>query len=199
MLSKQEINQILKIKGKVRGAVFYTDAQYILEIKGEEGLRAVNSNIKKINLPISYGPEIKITDWYPLSWRVLSLLIIKDTFKWQDKDIVTMGEVAPKHSFIVKILLRYFISLEKTFSEASKYWEKHYSTGKLVASKIDIENKHLVIQLYDFKIHEIMCIYFLGYFRTIANLVVKTNKMTIKEIKCMFNSDVCHEYDIKWE
>ena len=202
MFNSQEIDKILKIKGEVRGVVFHTDAKYILENKGEEGLKAVNDNIKKINLPISYGSnmsDIKATSWYPLSWRILSLLIIKDTFGWQDKDIIAMGEAAPKYSFIVKVLLRYFISLEKTFSETGKYWEKHYSIGKLLAPIIDVKNKHLVIQLHDFKIHKITCVYFLGYFKTIAYLVLKTEKMVIKETKCIFNNDAYHEYDIKWE
>jgi len=199
MLDQKEISQILKIKGEVRGVVFRTDATYVLEKEGEKGLRAIEKEIKKIKQPISYGTEIKATGWYPLSWRILSLLIIKDTFNWQDEDIIAMGETAPKHSFVVKILLRYFVSLEKTFSETGKYWEKHYSIGKIWSPVIDIKKKHLVVRLQDFKTHKILCTYFTGYFKTIAKMVVKTEKITIRETKCMFRGDPYHEFVINWE
>jgi predicted hydrocarbon binding protein len=199
MLEHKEILEITKIAGKVRGAVFQTDARYILEREGEEGLRKVEAAIKQTGQPISYGKEIKATGWYPLSWRVLSLLTIQKVFNWGEKEIFEMGVAAPKYSFIVKTILRYFISPEKTFTESAKYWEEHYSVGKLEAPKIDVKNKHLILRLRDFKIHPILCIYLKGYFKAVAQLVVRTKNMTIKETKCMFKGDPYHEFVIDWE
>ncbi len=199
MLTKQEIDEILKIKGKVRGVVFRTDGRYVLETKGEKGMKMLEAAIKETGQPIKYGKEFRATGWYPLSWRTLSLLVIQQTFNWGEKEISAMGQAAPKYSFIVKMLLPYFVSLEKTFKESSKYWQEHYSVGKLEAPVVDIEGKRLVIHLKDFKIHPVFCMYFKGYFKAIARLVVRTEKMTIKEIKCMFKGDDYHEFVIEWQ
>lgn len=196
---KEEIKKILEIVGKVRGAVFQTDAGYILEKKGKEGLEMLKEGIKKTGQPISYGKEVKATNWYPLSWRILSLLTIQKVFNWGEKEIFEMGTQAPKYSFIVKALLRYFVSIEKTFTESAKYWKEHYSVGELEALEIDIKGKHLVLHLKNFKVHPVLCSYLKGYFRTIARLAVKTKKMTIKETKCMFKGDSYHEFIIDWE
>jgi len=200
MLDKKELENVLKLEGDVRGAVFQTDAKYILEKKGEKGIELLEKEIfEKTGQPVRYGKEIVATNWYPLSWRVLSLLFIKDLFEWDDEEIVKMGLVAPKHSFIVKTLLRYFVSLEKTFAESSKYWREHYSVGELHSPEINTENKRLVIQLKNFKIHPILCSYFKGYFKAIASLVIRTNKMDIKEDKCAFKGDEYHQFVINWE
>ncbi len=200
MIDQKTIEEVLKIQGKVRGAVFQTDARYVLEKHDEEGLKKLEEIIlKETGQAIKYGKEVKATNWYPLSWRVLSLMFIKDTFNWDDQEIFKMGLVAPKYSFIVKTLLRYFVSLEKTFAESSKYWREHYSVGQLESPEINIEDKRLVIQLKDFKIHPILCEYFKGYFRAIASLVVKTDKMNIEEVQCVFKGDPYDQYIITWE
>jgi len=199
MLNKNIIEEISKIKGETRGAVFHTDVQYILDKKGEKGLEELRKKLKDLGQGDIYSKEINSTGWYPLWWRVLSLLIIQDTFNWDEKEIFNMGISAPKHSFIVKTLLRYFISIEKTFKESAKYWEKHYTISKLEAPEINVKEKRLVLRLVDFKIHPILCVYFRGYFKSIAGLVVKTDKMTIKETKCPFSGDAYHEFVIEWE
>ena len=199
MLDKNTIEEILKIKGETRGAVFHTDVKYVLDKKGEQGLEELKKKLKALGQEDIYSEEIKSTGWYPLGLRVLSLLLIKETFNWDKKEIFNMGMSAPKHSFIVKTLLRYFVSIEKTFEESAKYWEKHYTISELKAPEINLKEKRLVLHLMDFKIHPILCTYFKGYFKAITNLVVKTDKITIKETKCPFNGDAYHEFVIKWE
>ncbi|MFH1522910.1 MAG: hypothetical protein ABIE43_03780 [Patescibacteria group bacterium] len=196
---KKEIKKLMTIKGEARGAVFKTDASYVISKKGEEGLGTLKEMVKKMDLPISYDKDIIATGWYPLSWRVSSLLIIKEVFNFDDKDIFEMGKMAPKYSFIVKTLLRYFVSVKKTFEESAKYWEEHYTVGKLEAPEINVKDKHLVLHLKNFNVYPVFCIYLAGYFETIANMVVKTGKMKIKEEKCSFAGDSYHEYIINWE
>lgn len=196
---KKQVGEILKIEGKVRGAVFQTDARYILEGKGEKGLKMLEAAVKETGQPIGYGKDVKATAWYPLSWRVLSLLVIKEVFNWDDQEIMKMGLAAPKYSFIVKTLLRYFVSIEKTFNESAKYWEEHYSIGKLEAPEIDLEKKRLVLHLKNFKVHPILCVYLTGYFKAVAQLVVRSESMSIEENKCMFKGDSYHEIIITWK
>ncbi|MBU1292354.1 hypothetical protein KKH07_02685 [Patescibacteria group bacterium] len=199
MLEDQEIQKILEIKGLVRGVVFQTDREYVLEEKGEAGLKKLEEEIKKTGQAIKYRKDFKTTDWYPLGWRILSLLVIQETFDWGEQEIFKMGEVAPKHSFIVKTILRYFISLEKTFAETAKYWEKHYSIGKLEAPEIDIKKHHLVLRLSDFKSHPILCIYYRGYFKSLTSLIIRASQINIQETKCVNKGDQYHEFVIDWE
>lgn len=199
LLSINEISNLMKIKGRARGVVFQTDAHYVLSKKGKVGLKKLEEAIKKTDQPISYGQEVKAIHWYPLSWRVLSLITISRLFNWGEEEIIDMGEKAPKYSFIVKTLLKYFVSLEKTFSESSQYWQKHYSVGQLTTPEISLKDKRLVLCLSDFKIHPILCGYFKGYFKSLAQLVIRTPRMDIQETKCMFQGDPCHEYVINWE
>ncbi len=200
MLNKKIVNNLLKsIKGDVRGVVFKTDAEFIKEKFGEEGLEKLQSAAKKMDIPIDYKGEINATRWYPLSWRVLSILLIQEVFGWNDEKIIEMGEAAPKYSFIIKTLLRYFLSLEKTFSEISKYWDEHYSVGKLVVPDPTVVNEnYLLFYLKDFKVHPIMCEYYKGYFLSVCKLIIKSENMVIEETKCMFKGDDYHEFKITW-
>lgn len=197
MITQEEVKKILSIKGQVRGVTFKTDAQYVLSKEGELGLQKLKLAIKKTGVDIDYE-KIKNIDWYPLGWRILSLLIIKDCFTWGDKELYNMGHSAPSNSFIVKILLRYFISFEKTSREACKYWGKHYTIGKLETPKFDEEKKEVIYQLKDFKINPVMCPYLMGYFMAIAELTNKSKDIAIKENQCSFKGDLYHEFIINW-
>ena len=197
MLTKEEIKKILSLKGEIRGVTFKTDATYVLAKKGEEGLKKVQAEMKKAGVKIDFD-KIKNIDWYPFAWRVLAIRIIKDIFGWGDEELFDMGHSAPSNSFIVKILLRYFVSFRKTSEEAAQYWSKHYSVGKLETTEFDDKKKYVIYRLSDFKIHPDICVYLKGYFTAIAELTNKSRKITTKEIKCMFRGDPCHEFLINW-
>lgn len=53
MLTKNEIEDLMKKPGQVRGVVFVTDAKYILNKKGEEGLKKVEEKTKEWGQPIN--------------------------------------------------------------------------------------------------------------------------------------------------
>lgn len=198
-MNKEEIQKIIKTPGKVRGAVFQTDAAYVLNKRGREGLLKVQKELEKIGCPIDYE-NIKTMDWYPLGLRAISLLTIKKTFNWQDSEIEEMGNAAPKYSLIVKLLLRYFLTFEKTYKESPKYWEKHYTVGELGTPDYSLKKKYSVIQIKNFKIHPILCVYLKGYFMRICQLMLKEGKnFKVEETKCMFRNDPYHEIIIRWE
>ncbi len=197
MITKKEIKEIMKLKGMVRGVTLKTDAEYILNKKGEKGLERLQREILKTGESIKYK-EIKNVKWYPMGWRIVSLLVIKEIFDWGDKEIVEMGHSAPKNSFVVKIIMRYFISLERTFREVSKYWEKHYSVGRLVSDEIDLGKKYVKIKIEDFKGHPILYTYFKGYFGAIVSLMVKTDKIKTLEENYTYKGDSFHKITIKW-
>ena len=197
-ISTEEIKNLMKLPGKVRGVVFQTDAEYVKEKKGEKGLELVKKTLKKIGCPIDYE-KIKATGWYSVGLRVISLLIIKDVFNWSDKEIETMGNAAPKYSFIVRLLMKYFLTFPMSYKQSPVYWKKHYTVGELEAPDYNLQKKYYIIRLKKFKIHPILCAYLGGYFVRIGQFVLKGSDFKVKETKCMFSGDSYHEFLITWK
>lgn len=197
--TKEEINNLLSSSGKVRGVAFHTDAEYVLQKKGKEGLLKVEEELKNIGCPIDYEKN-EATGWYPVGLRIISLLAIKKVFNWGDKEIESMGKAAPKYSFIVKMLLKYFLTIAMTYKESPKYWVKHYTVGKIETPGYDLKKKYFLIRLKDLKIHPVLCTYLGGYFITLSQYLLKgTKKNKVEETKCMFKGDPYHEFLITWE
>ena len=194
-LTKELAENLMKIKGEVRGIVFRTDAQYVLKTKGKEGLKKVEEELERIGYPIDYE-KINTMAFYPIGQRAISLLAIQKVFALSEKDIREMGVRAPKISLIIKLFMRYFLSIEETVKQVPKMWGKHYTIGKLKAAAYE-KQRYIVLKLEDFVIHPILCSYLTGYFSTVVQMVVKA-KVLAKETKCPFKGDKYHEFLFKW-
>ncbi len=200
MPTNEEIEKILKKKGDVRGVVFQTDADYILKQAEAEGLSKVEEKLKEWGVNFIYR-DIKPMAWYPVAWRVLSLLAAKESFGWGDEDIKKMGENAPKVSIIVKLFFKLFPDIEKFAEQVPKYWRKHYTSGELEVVKLHKESKSMLLRLKDFSFHPILCKhYFAGYFaKTVQLTRPKGSVVTCTEMKCsMLDNTPFEEYKIEW-
>ena len=195
-IKKEELDKLMKIEGEVRGVVFQTDAKYVLEKEGEEGLKKLEERVKELGYPIDYSGG-EALDSHPIGLRVISLLLIKDTFGLSNSEIKRMGYVAPRTSFIVKLLMKFFVSFKKIITETPRYWAKHYTIGSLEVISLDEETKDVSIRLKDFKIHPILCPYYQGYFEMIHEFATGKAGVESKETKCMFKGDPYHEYVFK--
>lgn len=192
MLNKEEIDKLLEVKGGVKGVVFQTDGKYVLEKEGEEGLKKLEKKVKELGLPIDYRKG-RALDLHPIGLRIISLFLIKDTFDWPDEEIRNMGHTAPATSFMVKLLMKFFVSFNKFMNEVPKYWGKHYTIGELETVKLDDETKEAVIRLKDIKIHPLFCLYLEGYYERMYQFIVG-KEGRCREIKCMFKGAPYHEY-----
>lgn len=198
MTLKEESAKLMEIKGNVRGEVLRVNVAYIKFREGEEGLVLVEEKLKELGFPLKLK-GFKSLKWYPESLSVLIILIAKEIFNWKDKDIFEMGNSAPKSSFIVQLLMRNFLSSRKSFEESPKYWKAHFDFGELETYEFNEEEKYFTILIKGYKFHPIMCIYYSGYFLRIAQLFIKSEKITVEETKCVFKGDPYHEYIIKWQ
>lgn len=198
MLSSKEIEEIKKVKGKIRGAALLTDLKYIKEHKRKDNQKEILGELKK-HIPSFDPKKIKNTEWYPFWWRLFFLLLLKKKFNWSNKALFKMGREAPLSSFIVKIVLRYFTSLEKTCREAGVYWKKHYSRGEMEVDEFNEEKKYVVFRLKNFKIHPVLCVYLKGYFNGLADITSGSEENHVEETKCPFEGDPYHEFVIKWK
>lgn len=197
-MKKNEVDELMNITGRVRGAVFETDAAYIRNRYGDEGLGKLNAALAEVAQPIDYE-SVNSMEWFPLGLRALSLLVIKDVFNWNDEQIKEMGDAAPKYSFIVKLLMKFFVSPAVAFQHAPEYWVKHYDIGKLDAVELDEEGRRAVIHLHDFRVHPIYCRYLEGYFQRLFKFMYPKSRIEIKETKCMCNHSPHHEFIVTWE
>jgi hypothetical protein len=201
ILSKETIQELMNIKGEVRGVVFKTDREYVLKEKGEEGLKKLEDELEKIGVPIKYK-NIEVMDFYPVGLRLISLLSIKKLFELSDKDIEEMGLFATKVSFIIKLFIKYFLSLQKVFfQEAPKIWKKHWTIGELAPQELNEKKKYGVIMVRDFQLHPIFCTYLQGYFCGILKMIVRSSEINCTEKRCNFTDagkTNCHEFLLKW-
>lgn len=197
-LPGNEIEKAMAVEGEIRGVVFVTDSQYVLKKEGQEVLQKVEETTKKMGYPIKFK-DIKPFRWYPVGLYVVFLLAVKKTLAWGDKEIFDMGNAAPKQSVVVKMILKYFVSLKKSVAEISNYWRKHFTIGKISCPEFHEEEKWLIIRMEDIKIHPILCTLLSGYFLRIAQYVIKSPKINIKETKCMFRNDPYHDFLFTWE
>lgn len=197
MLTKKEVEKLMKIKGNVRGEGILTDVEYVRFRKGEKGVKLLEEKLKELDYPLKFK-EIKSLEWYPVWLDIFKILTIKEIFGWTDKDIFEMANFAPKVSFLVQMLIKYFLSAQRSFEESPKYWRQHYDFGELEAHEFNGKEKYMVFRVKKYKTHPIMCIICAGYFLRMAQFVLKSKEVTIKETKCIFKGDSYHEYIIRW-
>ncbi|MDP2926544.1 MAG: hypothetical protein Q8N65_00145 [bacterium] len=196
LLNETEVKKLMQLKGEVRGVVFKTDFEYILNREGGDGLEKLENKFQEIGHPIKYG-EIKALAFYPIGLRIISLLAIKDIFSFSDEEIKKIGEAAPKLSLVIKLFTKYFLSITLTAQQAPSMWGKHYRAGKLVVVEINEKEKRIILSLEDFNLHPLLCKYLEGYFSTVVKMAVgkPTNS---QEIKCSFSGGKSHEYLVTW-
>jgi len=195
---KEEADRLMQVKGNVRGAVFQTHAAYIRQREGEKGLTAVERKMEELGYPIKFS-EVEPLNWYSEAHTILVILVAKELFNWSDADIFDMGNTAPKYSFIVKLLMKYFLSPRKTFEMTPKYWEKHYDFGKLEIGEFNEKEKYMSVRIKGYKTHPIVCIFHRGYFLRMCQYVIKSKDITMEETKCVFRGDPYHEYVARWK
>lgn len=195
---KQIADEVVKVKGNVKGEVFHTHERYIRYRKGEEGIRAVEQKLEELGYPLKFK-EIKPLKWYRDAYSILVIITAYKIFNWTESDIFDMGQSAPAYSLIVKLLTKYFISPRIGYEAAPKYWKKHFDFGKMETPEFNDKEKYCVVRLKEYKFHPIICVFLSGYFVTFGRMVLQGKNVTIEEPKCMHRGDSYHEWVVRWE
>jgi len=198
-ITPEEIKAILVKQGDVRGAVFQTDANYILKVGSQNDVLQVEKQLKKWAIDLRYQ-EIKAMAWYPVAWRVLSLLAIKQVLGWDNEQIRKMGQNAPKVSIIVKLFFKLFPDIEKFAQQIPHYWRKHYTAGDLNVVELNKNNQTMLLHLKDFSFHPVLCKYLEGYFEQATKLTRPADAQVVcQETQCSFRDNTGYEaYQLKW-
>ncbi|HBH46424.1 MAG: hypothetical protein A2445_03390 [Candidatus Jacksonbacteria bacterium RIFOXYC2_FULL_44_29] len=199
MITTEEVKAILAKEGDARGVVFLTDANYIT-LRGQgQILPQIEKQLADWDIPVKFS-EIKAMNWYPVAWRMLSLVAIKEVLNWTDEDIRKMGENAPQVSVIVKLFFKLFPSVKKFAEQIPRYWRKHYTVGDMEVVSVDETNRQMLLHLKNFNFHPLLCKYYEGYFARATKLTRPVaSVVTAKENDCHFKTGVpFHEYQLNW-
>ncbi len=194
---KETADKLMQMKGNVKGEAFRTQAKYIKQREGEEGLEKVLKKMSELGYPLNLD-EIKYQKMYSEAYDVFFILVAKELFGWNEEDIFDMGRSAPLSSFIIKLSARYFLSRKSLVKVGPMIWDKHFDFGKLEIN-LNEEKKHIKTRITNYKVHPVMCSFFAGYFISVFKFCTKDENYSIKETKCIFKGDPHHEYLITWE
>jgi len=197
MLTKERAKKLLQeTKGEVRGVALKDDLDYILEIKGEQGLERVEQRMTELGCTLK-RKDIKSTNFYPIGLGIILSLTIKEVFNFTEKDFEKMGFSEVKFSIFVKIFLKYFSSLKLIAEQVPNIWRKHYTIGDLEMPRYSRNEKYIILRVKNFKINPIYCNLSMGYFSKVVQMVVRA-PVSCKETKCIYRGDPYHEFLLTW-
>lgn len=196
ILTKEKAQELMKIKGEVRGVSLKADGEFILEKKGEEALNKLEAKLSELGQPIEFK-KIKIMNFYPLGLKAIVLLAIKELFSFTDEDMSNMGEFQSKLSLILKTFMKYFFSLKRMAEESQNLWKRYYTVGTAKVVELDEEKKYGVIRVEDFKLHPSHCLILCGFFRSLVKMIVRS-PVTCVETECVFKDGKHHDFKLTW-
>jgi hypothetical protein len=195
---KELADEIMKQEGNVKGEVFHTHFSYIHYKEGEAGIQKLEDKLAELGYPLKFK-EVKTDQWYKEALSALVIVLAKELFNWSEEDVFEMGNSAPKHSFIVKMFVKHFISVKDVFERAEQYWSKHYDFGLLEKGEFNEEKKYITVKIKGYAMHELVTgPYMKGYITRIAQLSLKSSKIETEQTKNIHHGDPYNEYIIKW-
>lgn len=193
IITKEEFDEMMKIKGEVRGVTLKGYQDYILKEEGREGLERFKKEIVEFNFP----EGIRTMDFYPIGYQVLAIEIMKRAFNYDEKKFREIGEFSAKVSMIVRLFSRYFFSVEQIMKHIPEMWKKYYTVGEIELGDYKEEETFLVIRLKDFRIHPLHGQILVGYFSSLLKMI-SGQKAKGEETKSPFRGDDYYEFLMKW-
>lgn len=196
IISKEEPNKIMKVKGEIRGVAIKGEMEFILKEEGKEGLKKLEDQMAELGYPIKYK-EIKPMTFYPLNLYGAIQLVVKSLFNFDNKKFQEMGAFEAKISLIARLFMKFFFSSEKMIREAPKMWKRYLTIGDLKVIETNEEKKYLILRIENFRFHLIHCQILKGFISTIIQMIVNS-KVSCEETKCVYEGDEYHEFLLKW-
>ena len=192
IISKEEMNKYMSLKGETKGASFKGYGEFILKEEGEEGLKKLEETMAKLGHPIKYR-EMKEMTFYPVGYQILTLELIKRLFNYDDEKFQEMGRFIVKVSLIVKVSMKYFLRRLRTGQRVPGIWRKIYTIGDFKEVEVNREKGYAVYRIENFHIHPILCQTIIGYIASLLQMIVGYEVIG-EETKCVHKGDEYHEF-----
>ncbi len=196
IISKEELEELKKLKGEARGIALKDGLKFVLEKEGREGLRAVEEIVAKEDSSFSYN-NIRIMGFYPIWMMALILVAIQRIFGYDDKKFQELGRFGAKSPLILRLYLRYFVSIKRAVNKIQDMHNKYFTFGSLEVVELNEKEKYIILRRKNFKIHPIHCQISKGYFSAIAEMIVG-KEVAFKETRCIYRGDNYHEFVLRW-
>ncbi len=194
---KEKARELMAKEGNIKGETVNFILQYIKQKEGEEGFSQVKEKLGELEVPIDIE-KVKSFSLIKESFVALLIITCKELFNWTDEDVFNMGKEEPKNSLIVKLLMKYLVSMEKTFEKAPDFWRKFYDFGYLESVEFNENKKYFILRLHKYDIDPVMCKYLAGFFHTMVSFALREGAVSVEETKCIHKTDEYHEYVIGW-
>jgi len=195
VITKEEFDGFMDIKGETAGVALREHKEFILKEEGKEGLKKVEDTISNLGYP-EYK-DLKPRKFYPVGLYALTLIAAKRIFNWGSKKFEEMGIFEAKMSLVLRVLMRFLVSLDVAAKKTQTMWERYYTVGNFRTIEYDEAKKYIILRVEDFALHPLHCKLSKGYFATILQIIVK-NTVTCEETKCVHRGEEYHEYLLKW-
>lgn len=197
IISKEEVDKFTHLKGEVRGFGMRHNIDFLLREEGKEGLKRLEDAMVSIGHPIEYK-KIRRTDFYPLYLDVITLLVIKRLFNWDDKKFQEMGRSAAKVPLVIRNFFFKGLFKPQTFiKEIPRIWRKAYTIGDFEAVEVNEIKKYIVFRLKNFRLTPIHCQILIGLLSGLFRIIIKSDTVC-KEKRCLYRGDEYHEFLLKW-
>ena len=196
IINKGIAKEMMQIPGEVRGIALKSHQDFIIKERGRDGLIRLEKEMENLGFPVKYK-EVKVMDFYPIGLEVIALLAIKQLFGFSDEKFEEIGIFQSKMSWIIKVFMRYFSSIDMVVKEAPNIWKRYYTVGSLKVVEYKKLEKRVVLRLENFKLHPLHCRHVKGYCENVVKMTVKKS-VSSKEIKCPFLGDDFHEFVLTW-
>jgi len=197
IISKKEFEEIMKLKGDCRGFGMKTYVNFVLKEEGKEGLEKLENTLNEVGLPMNFK-KIKATNFYPMGVWVIFLLAIQRLFNYDNKKIQEMGIFQAKTSLLIKLFMKYFISIDTAVKGLPKIWKQHFTVGDFETIELNKEKRYIILQLKGFPFYTtLQCQSIIGVL--LGSVPIILNKKVIcEETKCPLRGDEYHEFLLKW-
>jgi predicted hydrocarbon binding protein len=196
VISKEEFDKLMEIEGKARGLAIKEPINFIFKKEGADGLKKLEDTITNLGYPLKLE-KIKMMSFYPIGLYGVILLTVKKLFNYSDKEFQEMGKVASKLSALVRVFMKYLVSLEKIVRTIPKYWKRYFTVGAAKLVELNEEKKYMILRIENFSYLPLHCQVLKGYFSGVIQMVVG-DRVTCEETKCPFRGDEYHEFLVKW-
>jgi hypothetical protein len=171
-------------------------AKFIMKEKGKEGVERVEKELQKMGYDFDYD-KLKKLKFYPLNLYCTELLVIKKIFNYNNEKFKEIGEFNCKTSLLVRLFMKYFVSLARMAEQAPLFWGKYFTVGNTKVTECREKEKRVILRIEDFHTTPLLCEVARGFFSGLCQMIVG-REGECKEIKCTHRGDDCHEFLFEW-
>ncbi|MBD3207846.1 MAG: hypothetical protein GF370_00100 [Candidatus Nealsonbacteria bacterium] len=198
---QKTIKRLKKMEGKIRGCCLKSMVDFLLSSEDKKFLPDIQNKLSEYGFKEDLR-RVKTLTWYPVSYIIASLFSFYEILEWGDEEIRQAGRNCPKSS--AQIVFRistsiYVLSLEKAFAMLPSAWRKLVNFGNLKGFELNEKEKYLTARIRDFPVHPLYCKFIEGFGEGLGKVLIRSEKISCRERKCVFQGDSYHEFVVRWQ